>query len=94
MENRGGGGGSRNEEKGGNLEGLPLESSPYTQFQDTEDYKKQAYGAQGHIQPNPGRGAASSTDAPTSVPSGGGAAALNQAQLSRDADANDRQRAP
>ncbi|CAN4082990.1 unnamed protein product [Withania somnifera] len=59
------------------FEGLPVDTSPYTQFKDLEDYKKQGYGTQGHQQPNPGRGAASSTDAPTLA--GGGSAS---AQLS------------
>ncbi|OIT39354.1 hypothetical protein A4A49_14208 [Nicotiana attenuata] len=53
------------EEEKGKLEGLPVNTSPYTQYKDLEDYKKQGYGTQGHQQPNPGRGAASSTDAPT-----------------------------
>ncbi|KAK4367809.1 hypothetical protein RND71_011601 [Anisodus tanguticus] len=61
------------------LEGLPVDTSPYTQYKDLEDYKKQGYGTQGHQQPNPGRGAASSTDAPTL--SGGGSASA-QSQLS------------
>ncbi|XP_047945642.1 uncharacterized protein LOC125192177 [Salvia hispanica] len=61
-----------------NLE-VVVESSPYTQFKDIEDYKQQAYGAQGHQQPKPGRGAASSTDAPTLA---GAAATDPQAQLS------------
>ncbi|CAK9186289.1 unnamed protein product [Ilex paraguariensis] len=60
------------------LEGLPVESSPYTQYKDVEDYNRQGYGAEGHLQPQPGRGAASSTDAPTLS----GGAASTQAQLS------------
>lgn len=32
-----------NEEKGGKLEGLPVNSSPYTQYKDMEDYKQQGY---------------------------------------------------
>lgn len=48
-----------------NLEGLPVDTSPYTQYKDLEDYKQQAYGTQGHQEPKPGRGAAGSTDAPT-----------------------------
>lgn len=51
--------------KGGKLEGVPMESSPYTQYKDLEDYKQQGYGTQGHLQPQIGRGAASSVDAPT-----------------------------
>ncbi|KAL8500464.1 hypothetical protein ACS0TY_020167 [Phlomoides rotata] len=67
-------------EKKGNMEGLPVDTSPYTQYKDLEDYKKQGYGTQGHLQPQPGRGAASATDAPTLT--GAAAAAANpQAQL-------------
>lgn len=58
--------------KGGNgtektTEGIhiPTENSPYTRYSDLEDYKRRAYGAEGHLQPKPGRGAAASTDAPT-----------------------------
>ncbi|OIT02057.1 PREDICTED: uncharacterized protein LOC109228239 [Nicotiana attenuata] len=61
------------------LEGLPVDTSPYTQYKDLEDYKKQGYGTQGHQQPNPGRGAASSTDAPTLS---GGRSASAHSQLS------------
>jgi len=50
------------------LEGLPVETSPYTQFKDLEDYKHQGYGTQGHLQPQPGPRGAGATDAPT--PSG------------------------
>ncbi|XP_047312361.1 uncharacterized protein LOC124915650 [Impatiens glandulifera] len=56
---------TKKEESEKKLEGLPIESSPYTQYKDLEDYKQQAYGTQGHQQPQPGRGAAASTDAPT-----------------------------
>uniref|UniRef100_A0A7N1A1B8 Uncharacterized protein n=1 Tax=Kalanchoe fedtschenkoi TaxID=63787 RepID=A0A7N1A1B8_KALFE len=49
----------------GKYEGLPVETSPYTQYSDLEDYKQQGYGAQGHQEPKTGRGAAGSTDAPT-----------------------------
>lgn len=62
-----------------NLEGVPVDSSPYTQYKDLEDYKQQAYGAQGHQQPQQRRGAASSTDAPTLA---GAAATDPQTQLS------------
>ncbi|XP_055805364.1 uncharacterized protein LOC129874147 [Solanum dulcamara] len=58
------------------LEGLPVDTSPYTQYKDLEDYKKQGYGTQGHQQPTLGRGAASSTDAPTLA--GGDASAQSQ----------------
>ncbi|XVF17564.1 hypothetical protein REPUB_Repub10bG0134200 [Reevesia pubescens] len=53
------------EKKKESLEGLPLEDSPYVKYKDLEDYKRQGYGAEGHQKPKPGRGAASSTDAPT-----------------------------
>ncbi|CAA3012151.1 uncharacterized protein LOC111367227 [Olea europaea var. sylvestris] len=79
-----------NVEKKGNLEGLPVETSPYTQYKDLEDYKKQGYGTQGHLQPQPGRGAASSTDAPTEK---GGGGTNSQAQLSAT-DAVNRQGVP
>ncbi|CAI0430369.1 unnamed protein product [Linum tenue] len=46
---------------------LPLESSPYVNYDDLDDYKLKGYGAEGHLQPEPGRGAGA-TDAPT--PSG------------------------
>lgn len=72
--------GQENEKKG-NLEGVPLDSSPYTQFKDLEEYKAQGYGAQGHRQPQPGRGAASSTDAPTIA---GAAVTDPHTQLSTD----------
>ncbi|KAJ7952786.1 Late embryogenesis abundant protein, LEA-18 [Quillaja saponaria] len=48
----------------GKLEGLPLEDSPYVKYKDLEDYKRQGYGTEGHLQPKPGRGAGA-TDAPT-----------------------------
>ncbi|KAI3462708.1 hypothetical protein Pfo_019371 [Paulownia fortunei] len=77
-------------EKKVNLEGLPVDTSPYTQYKDLEDYKKQGYGTQGHLQPKPGHGAAGSTDAPTLT---GGSAADPQAQLS-STDAINRQGVP
>ncbi|KAE8672581.1 ethylene response factor 1 [Hibiscus syriacus] len=52
-------------EKKESLEGLPLEDSPYVKYNDLEDYKRRGYGTQGHQQPDPGHGAAASTDAPT-----------------------------
>lgn len=48
----------------GKLEGIPVEDSPYVKYKDLEDYKRQGYGTEGHLQPKPGRGAGS-TDAPT-----------------------------
>lgn len=53
-----------NQGEKGKLEGLPMEESPYLKYKDLEDYKLQGYGAQGHLQPKPGR-AGASTDAPT-----------------------------
>lgn len=69
-------------EEKGKLEGLPVESSPYTQYKDLEDYKKQGYGTEGHQQPVIGRGAASSTDAPTNTPAVGIAGPTQPQQLS------------
>ncbi|XP_059671002.1 uncharacterized protein LOC132316543 [Cornus florida] len=56
---------SRKTDEKGKFEGLPLESSPYTQYRDMEDYKLQGYGTQGHQQPQPGHGGGASTNAPT-----------------------------
>ncbi|KAF3779596.1 hypothetical protein EJ110_NYTH41060 [Nymphaea thermarum] len=57
----------RRPEQAAGQEELPLESSPYVKHNDLEEYKQEAYGTQGHVQPVD-RGAGS-TDAPT--PSGG-----------------------
>ncbi|KAH1082401.1 hypothetical protein J1N35_022162 [Gossypium stocksii] len=57
--------GDNMDEKKTSLEGLPIEDSPYVKYGDLEDYKRRGYGTEGHQQPKPGRGAASSTDAPT-----------------------------
>ncbi|KAL3637680.1 hypothetical protein CASFOL_018128 [Castilleja foliolosa] len=73
-----------------NLDGLPIETSPYTQHKDLEDYKKQGYGTEGHLQPKIGHGAAGSTDAPTLS---GGGNADPKAQLS-STDAINRQGVP
>ncbi|CAF2289517.1 hypothetical protein BRARA_D02049 [Brassica rapa] len=43
---------------------LPLETSPYTKYEDIEDYKKNAYGTSGHQEVKPGQGGGA-TDAPT-----------------------------
>ncbi|KAK9678486.1 hypothetical protein RND81_11G214700 [Saponaria officinalis] len=56
--------GKQQSEEAKKLEGLPIESSPYVQYKDLEDYKRQGYGTQGHVDPKPGRGAGG-TDAPT-----------------------------
>ncbi|KAH7511002.1 hypothetical protein ACOSP7_011329 [Xanthoceras sorbifolium] len=52
------------QEKKATLEGLPLESSPYVKYSDLEDYKRQAYGTQGHLEVKPNQGGGG-TDAPT-----------------------------
>lgn len=46
------------------VEELPLESSPYVKYSDLEDYKRQAYGTDGHLTVNPNQ-LGISTDAPT-----------------------------
>ncbi|KAK2657589.1 hypothetical protein Ddye_010641 [Dipteronia dyeriana] len=58
----------KEENKEVNLEGLPMEDSPYLNYKNLEDYKLQGYGTQGHQEPTLGR-SAGGTDAPT--PSGG-----------------------
>ncbi|KAL0450196.1 UNVERIFIED_CONTAM: hypothetical protein Slati_1576000 [Sesamum latifolium] len=70
-----------NDQRKQNLEGLPVDTSPYTQYKDLEDYKAQAYGTHGHLQPQPSSGAAASTDAPTVAAAG--PAANSHTQLSR-----------
>ncbi|KAK6923992.1 Late embryogenesis abundant protein, LEA-18 [Dillenia turbinata] len=64
-----------------NLEGLPLETSPYVNYGDVEDYKLKGYGTQGHLDPKPARGGGGggTTDAPT--PSG-----CTVASIARDSD--------
>ncbi|GAV58750.1 LEA_6 domain-containing protein [Cephalotus follicularis] len=64
------------EKQEGNLEGLHMESSPYVNYGDLEDYKRKGYGTQGHLQPEPARGAGA-TDAPTSS----GASLLDQPRV-------------
>ncbi|XP_034689618.1 uncharacterized protein LOC117917441 [Vitis riparia] len=78
---------AESEEKGGKLEGLPMETSPYTQYSDLEDYKRKGYGTEGHLQPKPGRG--SSTDAPTIS----GASVSSRSELS-STDAKNRHGVP
>ncbi|KAJ6304771.1 hypothetical protein OIU76_002103 [Salix suchowensis] len=56
---------SAREDKKESLEGLPVEDSPYVNYEDLEDYKRRAYGTEGHLEPKTGRGAGASTDAPT-----------------------------
>lgn len=78
----------------GKLEGLPTETSPYTQYKDLEDYKEKGYGTQGqHQQPNPGRGAGGSTDAPT-VAGGGSNPPPPPSQHSSSTDVINRQGVP
>ncbi|KAF9682417.1 hypothetical protein SADUNF_Sadunf05G0106800 [Salix dunnii] len=55
---------SAHEDKKVNLDGLPVEVSPYVNYEDLEDYKRKAYGTDGHLEPKTGRGAGA-TDAPT-----------------------------
>ncbi|KAB5556998.1 hypothetical protein DKX38_007907 [Salix brachista] len=55
---------SAHEDKKESLEGLPVEDSPYVNYEDLEDYKRRAYGTEGHLEPKTGRGAGA-TDAPT-----------------------------
>ncbi|KAK9135618.1 hypothetical protein Syun_014948 [Stephania yunnanensis] len=43
---------------------LPMQSSPYVKYSDLEDYKRQGYGTEGHIEPKPDQGGGA-TDAPT-----------------------------
>ncbi|KAM0970834.1 hypothetical protein ACFX13_019109 [Malus domestica] len=52
------------EAKGKVEEELSMKDSPYLQYDNLEDYKRQAYGTEGHQQVEPGRGAGS-TEAPT-----------------------------
>ncbi|KAF3970781.1 hypothetical protein ACB098_01G080600 [Castanea mollissima] len=52
------------EQKNAALEGLPLESSPYVKYSNLEDYKLNAYGTEGHLEPKPNQ-RGSATDAPT-----------------------------
>lgn len=66
-------------EKKASVEGLPIDTSPYTQYKDLEDYKNKGYDTEGHLKIDPGRGAAASTDAPTLT---GGAAADPKAKKS------------
>ncbi|TKY75361.1 Late embryogenesis abundant protein, LEA-18 [Spatholobus suberectus] len=54
MELKAGGLSSREEK--GKLEGLPLQSRPYVKYDDVEEYKHNAYGTQGHLQPKSDRG--------------------------------------
>ncbi|XP_074294012.1 uncharacterized protein LOC141621292 [Silene latifolia] len=56
--------GKQQSEESKKLEELPTETSPYVQYKDLEDYKRQGYGTEGHLEPKPGRGAGG-TDAPT-----------------------------
>ncbi|OVA13357.1 Late embryogenesis abundant protein [Macleaya cordata] len=63
----GGGGGEKEMDDEKLLEGLPIETSPYVKYSDVEDYKRQGYGTEGHVQPKLGLGGGA-TDAPT--PSG------------------------
>ncbi|CAN1748813.1 hypothetical protein LINPERHAP1_LOCUS3511 [Linum perenne] len=49
-------GGRREDNSKKNLEeGLPMETSPYLNYDGLEDYKIKAYGAEGHVEPKPGQ---------------------------------------
>ncbi|KAJ4846470.1 hypothetical protein Tsubulata_047303 [Turnera subulata] len=52
------------QEKKPTTEGLPMETSPYLKYSDLDDYKRQAYGTEGHLQVKPDQGGGA-TDAPT-----------------------------
>ncbi|GAA0175830.1 hypothetical protein Leryth_002827 [Lithospermum erythrorhizon] len=59
---------SKNEVKKSEKDGdgslkLPLESSPYVKYNDLEDYKRQGYGTEGHLEPK--HHLSTGTDAPT-----------------------------
>ncbi|XP_031270134.1 uncharacterized protein LOC116128550 [Pistacia vera] len=53
-----------NQEKKATVEGLPLESSPYVKYTNLEDYKRNAYGSEGHL-PVKLNQSGGGTDAPT-----------------------------
>ncbi|KAL2322807.1 hypothetical protein Fmac_027186 [Flemingia macrophylla] len=57
-------------------EGIPMKESPYVNYKDLEDYKRQGYGTEGHQEPKTGRGAGA-TEAPTLS----GSAISSQAQV-------------
>ncbi|XP_051115358.1 uncharacterized protein LOC127240622 [Andrographis paniculata] len=76
------------EDKKVNTEGLPIETSPYTQSKDVEDYKERGYGTRGHLTPKSGPPAAGSTDAPTRATTAAAAdtTKLPEAELSTATD--------
>lgn len=47
------------------LQGLPVNTSPYVNYKNTEDYKQKGYGTEGHQQVQQKKSASGSTDAPT-----------------------------
>lgn len=55
----------REEEASAKSNELPLESSPYVKYSDLEEYKKNAYGTQGHLPVVDNNRGAGATDAPT-----------------------------
>lgn len=77
----------KEKEEKGKLEGLPVNTSPYTQYKDLEDYKMKGYGTQGHQEPVIGHGAGGSTDAPT-VAGGGIPQSQSQARRSSTEEIN------
>ncbi|KAI9165349.1 hypothetical protein LWI28_019035 [Acer negundo] len=78
------------ENKEVNLEGLPMEDSPYLNYKDLEDYKLQGYGTQGHQEPTLGR-SAGGTDAPTLS---GATAVPSKPDVPAKADVNKRRGVP
>ncbi|PKU79732.1 uncharacterized protein LOC110116313 [Dendrobium catenatum] len=46
-------------------EELPLESSPYVNYSDLEDYKQKGYGTQGHLEPVENSRTGGATEGPT-----------------------------
>ncbi|KAK1275423.1 hypothetical protein QJS04_geneDACA001640 [Acorus gramineus] len=62
--------GEKNEMKKNSEEELPMQSSPYLKYSNLEDYKRQAYGSEGHKEPVEVKGGGSGTDAPTLSGSG------------------------
>ncbi|MFQ6648861.1 hypothetical protein Gotur_020857 [Gossypium turneri] len=49
------------------LQGLPVNTSPYVNYKDMEEYKQKGYGTEGHQQVQQKKSASGSTDAPTLV---------------------------
>ncbi|KAL0332306.1 UNVERIFIED_CONTAM: hypothetical protein Scaly_2132100 [Sesamum calycinum] len=71
-----------NDQRKENLAGLPVDTSPYTQYKDLEDYKTQGYGTMATSNPNLAA-AQPLNRRPTVAGAGAGTAANSQTQLSR-----------